>query len=77
MAAVESKRVGMWGAFKGLGELIQGRFRADIQAGPHMRVDSKKLEYGPGTLYAGASSSLGFEVGGQSYSNPFGFYCRL
>ena len=31
-------------------------------------VDSKKLEYGPGTIYAGFPSSLGFGVGGQSYS---------
>ena len=29
----------------------------------------KKLEYGPGAIYAGVRSSLGFEVGGQSYSN--------
>ena len=29
-------------------------------------VDSKKLEYVPGTIYDGFSSSL---VGGQSYSN--------
>ena len=32
-------------------------------------VDSKKLEYGPGTIYAGVPSSLGFGVGGQQYSN--------
>ena len=32
-------------------------------------VDSKKLEYGPGAMYAGFTSSLGFEVGRQSYSN--------
>ena len=32
-------------------------------------VDSKKLEYGPVTIYAGFPSSLGFGVGGQSYSN--------
>ena len=32
-------------------------------------VDSKKLEYGPGTIYVGCASSRGFEVGGQSYSN--------
>ena len=32
-------------------------------------VDSKKLEYGPGTKYAGLPSSLGFGAGGQSYSN--------
>ena len=28
---------------------------------------SKKLEYGPGTIYAGFPSSLGCGVGGQSY----------
>ena len=32
-------------------------------------VVSVKLEYGPGTIQAGFPSSLGFEVGGQSYSN--------
>ena len=32
-------------------------------------VDSKKLEYGPGAIYAGFPSSLGFGVGGQSCSN--------
>ena len=32
-------------------------------------VDSKKLEYGPGATYAGSPSSLGFGVGGKSYSN--------
>ena len=32
-------------------------------------VDSKKLEYGPGTRYSGFPSFLGFGVGGQSYSN--------
>ena len=31
-------------------------------------VDSKELEYGPETVYA-VFSSLGFGVGGQSYSN--------
>ena len=34
-----------------------------------MGVDSKELEYGPGTIYAGCPSSLGFGVGGPSYSN--------
>ena len=32
-------------------------------------VDSQQLEYGPGRIYAGFPSSLGFGVGGQSYSN--------
>ena len=32
-------------------------------------VDSKELEYGPGTICAGFACSLGFGVGGQSYSN--------
>ena len=32
-------------------------------------VDSKKLEYGPGAIYAGFPSSLAFGVGGPSYSN--------
>ena len=32
-------------------------------------VDSKKLEYGPGKIYDAVPSSLGFGVGGQSYSN--------
>ena len=30
---------------------------------------SKKLEYEAGTIYAGSPASLGFGVGGQSYSN--------
>ena len=34
-----------------------------------MGVDSKKLEYEPGTIYAGFLSSLGFGVGGESCSN--------
>ena len=32
-------------------------------------VDSKKLEHGAGAIYAGFPSSLGFGVGGQSYSH--------
>ena len=32
-------------------------------------IDSKKPEYGPGTIYAGVPYSLGFELVGQSYSN--------
>ena len=32
-------------------------------------VDSKKLEYGPGTICAGFPSSLGFGLGGQSCSD--------
>ena len=32
-------------------------------------VDSKKLEYRPGAIYAGFPSSVGFRVGGQSYYN--------
>ena len=34
-----------------------------------MGVGSKKLEYGPGTIYPGCPSFLGVGVGGQSYSN--------
>ena len=34
-----------------------------------MGVDSNKLVYHPGTIYDGLSSSLGFGVVGQSYSN--------
>ena len=34
-----------------------------------MGVDSKKLEYGSGTILAGFPSSLSFGVGRQSYSN--------
>ena len=34
-----------------------------------LTADSKKLAYGPGTFYAGFPVSLGFGVGGQSYSN--------
>ena len=40
----------------------------------HQYIDSKKLEYGSATIYAGFPSSLDFGVGGQSHSN-FGFYC--
>ena len=32
-------------------------------------VDSRELENGPGTIYAGFLSFLGFEVGGRLYSN--------
>ena len=32
-------------------------------------VESNKLEYGPGTIYANFPSSLGFGVGVRSYSN--------
>ena len=32
-------------------------------------VDSKKLAYGPRTIYAGCSSYLGFGVRGHSYSD--------
>ena len=32
-------------------------------------VDSKKLEYGPGTIFVGFPSSLRFGLGGQLYSN--------
>ena len=32
-------------------------------------VDSKKLEYGSGMIYAGFPSYLGFGIGGCSYSN--------
>ena len=46
---------------RGLG--IEGRFRADIQLRPYGGVDSKELEYGPGTTNAGCPSSLGFGVG--------------
>ena len=42
---------------------------ATIVAVVMIRVGSKKFEYGPGTIFAGFPSSLGFGVGGQSYSN--------
>ena len=32
-------------------------------------VDSQRLECGPGTMVAAVPPSLGFGVGGQSYSN--------
>ena len=41
------------------------------------RVDSNKLEYGPGTIYAGCPSSLGFGVAGQTYSNFLAFRSEL
>ena len=40
--------------------------RSHVQVGT---VDSKMLEYGPGTIYAGFPFSLGFGVGRQSYCN--------
>ena len=49
---------------KGLEGLVEGRFRADIPIRPCMGVDSKKLGYGPGTIYTRFPSSLGFGVGG-------------
>ena len=42
------------------------RPRIDKGLSPDFTVDSKKLEYGPGTIYAGVPSSLGFVVGGWS-----------
>ena len=32
-------------------------------------MDSKQLGYRPGVIYSGFPSSLGYGVGGQSYSN--------
>ena len=43
---------GVWGSFLGAWGLIEGRFRADIEVRPYMGVDSKKLEYGLGTIFA-------------------------
>ena len=36
---------------------------------PYVGVDSRKLEYEPIMIYVGFPSSLGFGVGGWSYSN--------
>ena len=59
----------MWESFKGAWGLIQGKFRADVQIKPHMGADCKKFAYGPGTIYAGVPSCLGFRIGGRLYSN--------
>ena len=40
-----------------------------------MEVDSKKLEYGPWTIYDDFPSSLGFGVGGTVILPTSGFYC--
>ena len=40
---------------------IWGQIRATL--------DSKKLEYGPGTIYGGVPCFLSFGIGGQSYAN--------
>ena len=40
-------------------------------------VDSKHVEYRPGTIYAGFPSSPGFRAGGQSYSKLTGFYSTM
>ena len=41
-----------------------------------MAVDSKKLEYGPGTIYDGVPFSLGFGVGWTVIFQLSGFYRR-
>ena len=38
-------------------------------SGKPVRVNSKRLQYGPGTICLGFASCLGFGVGGWSYSN--------
>ena len=41
-----------------------------LRQGPHtLTVDSKKLEYGPGSIYAGVPAFQAFGNGGQAYSN--------
>ena len=42
--------------------------------GSAVPVESKKLEYGPSTTYAGVPSSLGFAVGTVIFQLS-GFYC--
>ena len=52
-------------------------YSSDCSSGPprgfacfmSLTVDSKKLENGPGAMYAGGPSSQAFGVGGQSYCN--------
>ena len=39
-------------------------------------VGSKKLEYGPGTIYAGLPSSLGFRGWSAVIVQLSGFYCK-
>ena len=72
-STVDSNKLNcFWGSSKGLGGRKKTGLRADIKRKPYMEVNSKnfkKLEYVPGTGYAGFSSSLGFAVGGHSYSN--------
>ena len=49
--------------------------RQETRLGSYSRTkaDSKKMEYGPGTVYAVCPSSHAFGVGGQSYSNFLAF----
>ena len=48
---------------------VSSRCGGTLGRGPIYTVDSKKLEHGSGTIYAGVPSCLGFGVGGQSYCN--------
>ena len=65
-----ASRLQQWGVpLRGLQGVVEGRFRADIPIRPEKGVNSKTLEYGPGTIEAGFPSSLGFGVEKQSYSN--------
>ena len=56
------------GSFEIIPALAEG-LQAFAAGRPSFTVDSKQLEYGPGTICAGFPSSLGFGVWGQSYSN--------
>ena len=73
--ALDPKKMGMGGAFKRAGGLMEGRLRADIQMRPFLGVNSKKVEYGPGTIYAGCPSSLGFGGWRTVIFQLVGFYC--
>ena len=66
-AASAAYGVGLWDRPSGSLLVLRGLYRDEVYRG--YRVDSRKLEYGPGTIWAGFPSCLGFGVGRESYSN--------
>ena len=77
-AAVGESPVDAWAvhcrAQPGLGPLVPALLLLRLctgtqESGVLQQLNSKTLDDGPGTLYAGWSSSLSFRVAGQSHSN--------
>ena len=66
-----------WDLPRGLGSSVPNTRMDMVFEFEFHPVDSKKLEYGPGTIYASCPSSLGFGVGPwRTVMFQFaGFYC--